>query len=210
MTLNFRDKKLAVFPNELSEIESTSLSMFTKYVLLRAPEYWWEVESSRRHHFPDERKKHGRVLHAKRALRVSMALCEVESIIDIDRDIVLSAALLHDICVWGEEDKPRSDKALPEHPALAANMIRMLYIEYGNEISYRLSLMIFYTFTGMRVKNFMPSSVTVERLALAIESHMGKWGNKEPIGKIANIVHIADLIASREYIKVIPLGCKIK
>jgi hypothetical protein len=203
----------SIFNNELSYILDPRLNSFTRYCLLLAPEYWYHAPSSvDHHHYKDEWKKGGRVLHAKRTCRVAMALCDACSIGDLDRDIVLSGALLHDICVWGADDEPVSNRALPQHPKLAADKIRQVYSTYRfNTPPIMWPRVLLNMFTGgKKMDNYAPGFVTIERLANIIESHMGKWGNKEPMSNIAKILHTADLITSRDYIRVTPLGKKIK
>ena len=187
-----------VFRNELPLITDDNVREFTVYCLSKAPAYWWEAHSSKVHHFKDERKRGGRILHAKRVFRVADMMCEAHSITGKKRDYVLSAALVHDTCIWGLDDKPWSQKAMPNHPLMAVMHVKWCFDTFVKEFE-------------LKYQNTCKPGITNEdslTICSIIHTHMGKWGTEPPQTVEQWVLHEADMVASREYIKVIPLKKK--
>lgn len=162
------------FRNELALIKDDNIRVFTVLALDQAPRYWWTQESSKKHHYKDERKKGGRVKHARRCAKLAVVVAEALS---VDPDLLISASLLHDICVRGVEDTPSSDRALPDHGLLVEKKLADLINHYQD-------------------------SDWLQELIGLIESHMGKWGTIQPNTRMEAAFHLIDLIASRDFVKI--------
>ncbi len=162
---------------ELGLIENVDLREFTHCGLLRAPTYWWTIESSKDHHCKDERKKGGRVLHAKRCAKIAYCMAEALYLDKFEYNLLISASLLHDMCVRGGEDECHTDKALYEHPLLVRVKLYGLILDY-------------------RHHHWMAPLLGL------IETHMGRWGPRSPESELEKLFHMADLVASRDFVKV--------
>ncbi|KKL85976.1 hypothetical protein LCGC14_1949350 [marine sediment metagenome] len=178
------------FSTELDLIEDEDFRAFTERVLNAAPDYFWSVPSSSSHHPEDERIEGGRVLHARRCVRLANDICDAMDgslfSVYLKRDILISAALVHDICIRGSNDRPSSDKAMYDHGKIAYFFIR--------DAAHKL--------VGRELHPVMP----IGALTGLVESHMGRWGPTPPTGYAQVLFHLIDYIVSRESIRVEPLG----
>ena len=138
-----------------------------------APEYFWFAPASRNHHPPDERVTGGIIKHVKRAFVLGKQLCRMFGIVGFDRELILSAILVHDLCKNGLEEKG-AGYTVGDHellvrercPSLADNL-------YWNGI---LEL---------------------------VETHSGRWGQKQPVTRMQYVVHLADYISTRSNVIVL-------
>ena len=99
----------------------------------------------------------------------------------MERDLLISASLLHDICIRGSRDKQNSNKAEPNHPVLAVLAIA--------GVVSRLEI------------QFLEHDWVMTLVGL-VDTHMGKWGSAEPTTELQKLFHMVDMIASRDYVKV--------
>ena len=143
-----------------------------------APEYFWTAPASRNHHPPDERVTGGIIKHVKRAFVLGKQLCRAHGIVGFRRELILSAILVHDVCVQGEEDKGVG-YTVGDHELL----LRKYYIDYG-------------------VAQLVDNTYWTRILEL-VETHSGRWGEKRPENQMQYIVHIADYISSRSNVIVL-------
>lgn len=173
----FRLGRMEQFKDELELIRNEDVRAFTFCGLRQAPEYWWTVESSKTYHYKDERKKSGRVKHAKRCAKLAYSIAGALQIDDIGTDLLVSASLLHDICVRGMDDEPCSDKAIFEHPLCVRVKLGGLIGQYRNHL-------------------------WVIPLLGLIETHMGRWCSIPPRTELEKLFHLVDVIASRDFVKI--------
>ena len=88
-----------VLKKELALITTVGLRKWTKATLDKAPDYFYvaQASSSGKYHPKCTIKKGGLVTHVKRAVYLVNHICEGWGIFKLDRDIVISAVILHDI-----------------------------------------------------------------------------------------------------------------
>ncbi len=139
---------------------------FTIYVLDNAPSHFWMKPSSAgKYHPSDEHGFEGLLLHTLRVAGIGIVICE-SSKPRLNPNTILPASMLHDICRYGDIGL-ESQFTVPEHPELAANLIRRL----GGE-----------------------SNGYVVDIANAVETHTGRWGKIAPRNETEWAVHYADCI----------------
>jgi len=166
-----------IFAEEYKLIKSPSVKRLVWNCFEAAPEYFWKVPSSNtgRYHPKDEFVDGGLVLHTKRAVRVAMHLCEALSIMGLEKDCVIAAALMHDLCKNG----------MPENSGHTVDGHGFLWIELAR--------------SRMPKNQFTKNHVyrTISRLILY---HMGKFDTPYILDwsdTLATCVYLADYIASR-------------
>jgi len=91
--------KSDILINEVNLIVDKSIKEFTIRTLENAPDYFYKAmaSSTGKYHPTCTNKEGGLIIHVKRATYIVNRLCDGYGIKDIDRDIVLSAIILHDI-----------------------------------------------------------------------------------------------------------------
>ncbi len=164
------------FEGELELIHNNKIRSFVVEVLRLAPHYFWHVPSSTsgKHHPPDESEPGGRVLHTKRAVYVAHQLARMEELPPTERDLLLAAMIVHDICCQGLHDvaSPKTD---PDHPIL----LRKKTAHLSDEPHYDAVMSI-------------------------VDAHMGRWGPVMPESKLQRLAHTADYISSRRHVRIDP------
>lgn len=160
---------LEQFKNELLNIGNVAIRNFTKECLIKAPESFWLRPSSStgKYHLQDEFSKGGIVKHSKRVCLVAEILMRASTSPIINKDAVISACLLHDICKYGNSSLV-TEHTVENHPQLAAKLLREIPEEFSGK----------------------------EVIINAVERHMGKWGVNKPKSIEDRIVHLADIIAT--------------
>jgi 23S rRNA maturation-related 3'-5' exoribonuclease YhaM len=137
------DKLLA----EINKIQDTQIKVFTLEVFKLIPEASWRMNSSRDHHLKDERGEWGNALHTLRVVSICDKLCDLLNYIQLHKDILKSAAILHDSCKHGiNAEVPFIYK---EHPQLVKEVIN-------------------------KTTTFCPYRQMIIDI---IGRHMGRWGN---------------------------------
>lgn len=174
---------------EIDMIKDQSVRYFVRSVLLRCDTFWTIPSSfSGRFHPPDERGEGGNVLHTKRVVRLVSILCESYASEALDRDILIAAAILHDITKgmkWEEDSEPRFD---PMHPYTVDRLVRYVIEDDRVHAAENQSSSI-----GIEAK-------TVESILRAVRCHMGMWSpipETYPITKQDIILHVADHVAAK-------------
>jgi HD superfamily phosphohydrolase YqeK len=175
-----------MFINEINDIKDENLKIFLCKALLNAPDYFFTVpaSSSGKYHPYFAREECGLVKHTRCV--VFYAECNAESFNfdEHEKDLLIIAAVLHDIKKQGNEN--RGKHTVWEHPELASNYVLDLYKENKDLIS----------------------KTDANKISNAILCHMGKWAhNKEfvknkkqfplPNTLFENALQSADYIASR-------------
>jgi len=84
---------------ELNLIQDINIRNWTEATLKNVPNYFWiaQASSSGKYHPACVCQEGGLIIHVKRVVYLANHLCEGWGLFDIDRDIVLSACILHDI-----------------------------------------------------------------------------------------------------------------
>jgi len=169
-----REEVFERFP-ELDAIRDDQLREITAGVVREFPDYFWTAPASSRHHPPEHRVRHGLWLHTKRVCTAFERLSE---------SMVKQGHL-----EWSDIDHGRAaclchdmykygmpptsvDGTVNDHDVIAANWLRD--------------------------ETEMPDGV-----ADAVEAHNGPWyRGKRPETHLEQIVHIADMQASDENVRV--------
>lgn len=146
--------KIKLFNNELNSISDTNLREFAIQLILHAPDYFFYVSatSSGKNHPEFARRVGGLVKHTKCVC--FYAICNIESfgLSKHDKDLIIIAALAHDIKKQGDSNK---NCTIWEHPELAHDFI----FEMRNKFPHLIS----------------KEDATI--IANAVLCHMGKWAN---------------------------------
>lgn len=177
-----------VFTEELNQISDEKLRSFvTEFLDTIVPKYFYHVpaSSSGKYHPKQDLGEGGLVRHTKAVVRVALDLLRCEQFVEDtseNRDITITACLLHDTFKNGVED---SGYTVSEHPKLASRSFHHAFVTTNEKEFYQH-----------------------EYIWSSIASHMGIW-NKDREGKeilpkphngYQKLVHLADYIASRKYI----------
>lgn len=180
-------ERLATFKDELSLIAEKPIRDFVKACIEEAPDYVFEdcpSSTSGKYHPIDEIAPDGTILHTKRVFAVAYDLArglEVEH----KRDIILAAALLHDLMKQGPK---RSGHTVHNHPQLMADMITKVYEEHGFRDKLDLEV--------------------VQELYWAVAFHYGPWTDKsfkKPMPEFSMVelaVYVADYISSKRFVHI--------
>lgn len=167
---------------EIKKIYSENVRNFLFECVKDFPDYFWTAPASiEKYHYKDERKKGGLVLHVRRVCKLVETLVVHHELNMWERDILLSAALLHDSFARGIPPHTRGYSD-PFHPI------------YPTER---------FPFNGY-ADRFIDRKIYDEIMECVI-SHLGRH-SVSPImnskKKLATIFQVADHVASRDYIKI--------
>jgi HD superfamily phosphohydrolase YqeK len=172
------DPKLKIL-DFMSSIQDNSIRSWTMSFMAHAPQAFWDkpASSSGKYHKPDENGTDGQVIHTLRVCSIIEHLVRMENIEEINRDILISSAILHDICKYGIEGQ--SEHTLSEHPQLVRSL-------------WEKNLLV------------LPHCDYDTRIISAILQHSGRWGGlpHPPPTHSGKLLHMADFIASRHNIEV--------
>lgn len=173
-------KDLRFFEKEFEMIQDEDLKMTVKaYFDEKVPAYFWfdGASSSGKYHPQFSQKVGGLVRHTKAVVRFAEELCRAYDEIDeADRDYIIVACLIHDTIKYGFDDEIDT-KFYKNHAENSAEAFRNFAL---NECDLQID----------------------ECVYQAIKRHMGKWGKDKPETLIDNIVHLADYVASRNFIDI--------
>ena len=180
-------KRTEVFEKELSFIGNEDVRKFTASVLETLPDYFFKVPASStgKYHPDYALGEGGLVRHTKAAVGIAFELFKIVELYDVEKDIALSALILHDGLKHGKEG---GTYTVHEHPALMAQYIT------ENEILFEA-----------------PPPGVLASIASCICCHMGKWTTSkskyskvvlpEPKTSVEDLVHMCDYLASRKCIE---------
>lgn len=166
------------FDNEIRLIGSPKIRRFVIKCLENAPKYFWTVSSSStgKYHPKDEFVEGGLVIHTKRVVKIASHLCEALSIEFVEKDCIIAASIMHDLCKNGyPEDKGHTVEG---HSYLWSELARECVI-----------------------KNDFLDNDSLKTISRLILFHMGKYDMPYVLDwqdELATVVHIADYLASRE------------
>jgi uncharacterized protein (DUF3820 family) len=183
-----REDKIKMFINEIGDIKDTDLKAFATELIANADEYFFSVpaSSSGKYHPPFDLGDGGLVRHTRCVAFMAKSLAESYCFSEYDTDCLILAALAHDIKKQGNGD---TGHTVWEHPELARDYVLETY-EKGT---------------------FNISTEVINKIAKAVHSHMGKWGNHAnflkgnsplpmPATEFEKALQAADYIASRKEI----------
>jgi len=153
----------------VQSISSEEIRLFTAALLDRVSVVVWKRRASRVHHPVDERGPWGNLLHTLRVVRLVKLISDCCDFGPSINDVLISAALLHDICRFGLDDSAAS--TVPEHPFLVRKLAESIQLP---ECKYSDLIFSF------------------------VESHMGKWGEPPMHSLISpyTALHLADAISA--------------
>lgn len=153
----------------VSLIATDEIREFTKGMLGVVPGTFWTAKASRSHHPADERGDEGNLLHTVRVARLCVIMGECCQLGQLDADIVLSAAILHDPCRYGLDGM--AEYSVEEHPMLVRELANIHNI----------------------------SCIYDDDIFKHIERHMGIWGITSYLPDMSPyaILHIADVLSAR-------------
>ena len=174
---------------EIDMITDDAIRSFVRSVLLRA-EHFWDIPSSfsGKYHPADEHGVGGNVLHTKRVVRIANVISDSYSLSNEERDIVLAATLLHDVCKGIEKDSGDGCKYDPMHPYTVGKLVERCQKEDKNFANESQSSTLYI------------SEDVLHSILRLIRSHLGPWSpipETFPITYLDYIVHISDNIASK-------------
>lgn len=160
-------------------IKHPRVRQFTQdFITSKVPDYFMHIpaSSSGKYHPQDSLGEAGLVRHSMAVAIIAYAICELEylQITPIDKSFIFAACLLHDTFKQGREE---SGTTVRTHPNIAAQEI--------------------YNFGKLVGEEKIGKAI-----ATLVVSHMGQWGNQKPGSRVQFIVHLADFIASRKWIKI--------
>ena len=161
----------------VSLIQRLYLQKFVKEVVHKIPERMWSAPSSFYHHLDDERIEWGNALHTLRVVDTCLIFVDSLLIVDLQRDLLIAAAILHDIGKRGlKGDTFRIMTAL--HPFIVRDIVRDLDLPNPPQ-----EIMLVFEI---------------------IEDHMGKWTTRslprflgDKTFSPSAVLHLADCIVAR-------------
>ena len=176
-------EKSKYFEREINLIQSEDYRMFVKYYLDNyVPEYFWEIgaSSSGKYHPQFSQGQGGLVRHTKAVVMFAEELLRMSSYMymsDEHKDFVIMACILHDTCKYGTSDFNK--EYYKDHARNAVSLVNEAWVRYFETA---------------------PS----EFFLSAIRCHMGQWSEREdrPFTNIDRCVHMADYMASRNFIDI--------
>lgn len=173
-----KEEKISIFRNELSLIKDSNIRRFAELILADADEYFFNVpaSSSGKYHPDFSRGDGGLVRHTKAVVYFAYEICrselEFKYISETDADLIIVAAIAHDIKKQGDG---LSHHTVKEHPLYGAEYIKKIYNQTNN-LLHELQMEFVYNL---------------------IRKHMGPWCDIKPETRAEMILYYADYIASR-------------
>lgn len=180
--------------SEVSEINDEDMRKMVIDCLYKAPDYFFRIPASStgKHHPAYALGEGGLVRHTKAAIKIAIDLLSLEQNSTMDRDSIIAALILHDVCKNG----PDTDSGYTEfsHPLYAADLVSRWRDDHPDMI------------IGTRER--------ISEIIGMISSHMGQWNkdtkHKDPFTTPAilmkprtreqQFVHTCDYLASRKYL----------
>ena len=178
------------FEKELETIEDMHLRDFTRFALSKAPKYFYEIgaSSSGKYHPKFSQGEGGLVRHTKSVLMFCNELLNMSPYYEMPplwKDYAKVACLLHDICKYGEGEE-MDKQEYNKHAVYGACYVDRLWGEFHS------------------TEDEIFLELAPELITHAIMCHMGRWSEQRyrPVCIIDQVVHLADYIASRNFINI--------
>lgn len=180
----YSDKdKLNMFKNELNDVQDNALREFAENLILWAPDYFFTcpASSTGKYHPTLSLGEGGLVRHTRLVVWFAENIANAMMINERDKDMLIVAALVHDMKKHGNGETKYTVK---EHPKLAADFL----VDVWHGTAWP---------EGMTYQD-------VEKIQSLVITHMGQWGEKDgnplPSTKLQLILHTADYLAARKEI----------
>ena len=176
------------FEREINLIEDENLRQFvTNYLNDYVPSYFWEIgaSSSGKYHPKFAQGKGGLVRHTKAVVMFAEELLRMNSyqfMPTLYKDFVIIACICHDTCKYGIAEYDTSE-----------------YSQHGENAEILMA----------HAWNDMFHETLPDFLGMAVLTHMGQWGEVKPFTNIDRCVHMADYMASRNFIDIPSLSEEI-
>jgi len=186
--MGWEDKIIANLLGEVELIEDMGIHSFVRSVLAKAAPSFWVIPSSfsGKYHPPDERGVAGNVLHTKRVVRIVNYIATAQERSTYDHDILIAAAILHDITKGLEaDDKVSYDPMHPYTVDKFINWVRKEDEKYSDETSS---------------SSLWLDEETLQKILRLVRCHMGIWSpipETIPVTNMDWTLHLADMIASK-------------
>lgn len=182
------NEKLSPLLEEINLIEDSAIKSFTKAMLLSV-DIFWEAPSSPtgQYHPPDEHGAGGEVLHTQRVVKITSMLCESMERDQYETDMLISAALLHDLTKV-REWAPGIISSDPLHPITVYTHFQNLRQTEEDSID------------EMGSSTLELDMNTIDRILRLVRCHLGPWSpipEVVPLTPFEMTVHWADYIASK-------------
>lgn len=192
------NKVLESFSKEINTIQDKIFAEHIKKIIESCPDYICGIPSSStgKYHPEDEINPNGMILHIKRVFTFIEALIYQYDLLPDEADILLAGAIMHDLIKSGD---PQTKWTVKDHPILIYNKIH----------NYLTSLWLG---NGKpEIKNYDIYD-KLKKLALVCLFHSGRWtpteakeikhkavtSMNEQERKLCDLMHTADLLASRK------------
>ena len=184
------DKAKELFKAEVEKIHNDNLRKTCFKMIEQIPTYFWKVpaSSSGKYHPECDLGDGGLVRHSLMVTKIGMDLLFSEVFLrnnEENEDLVRVSCLFHDCFKSGYEtpDGAYSDHTEFEHPQFASKFLLEQLVD--------------------------TDSLKATLISDAVASHMGKWNTSKysdatlaiPKTDLEQLVHVADYMASRKYIK---------
>jgi hypothetical protein len=173
-----------LFATELSYLKNDNLRLFISQCLNKLPDYFRHIgaSTSGKYHPSYTLGEGGLIKHTKAAVGIALQLfrADIYDIKEDEKDIVVSALLLHDGLKCGMWE----DKTAFNHPILMKDFILKKYNENHYDIEFDI----------------------INKISNCVASHMGKWNTQDgndlilptPQTQCEKMVHLCDYLASRK------------
>jgi 23S rRNA maturation-related 3'-5' exoribonuclease YhaM len=179
--------KSDILINEINLIQSKNIQAFTINILENAPDYFYRAmaSSTGKYHPQCTCKVGGLVTHVKRATYFANRLCDGYGIKGIDRDIVLSAIILHDIA---KVPSPKEDS-------------KITYADYEN---HPINAEKYLVSKALLKQSNDPDDTFMEERFLkilhCIKHHMGLWTPASIKKDLKNYTQLELIVYTADYI----------
>lgn len=176
-----------VLRTELDWIKDETIKKFTEFCLDNAPPYFWvnPASSTGKYHSKDAAGSGGLARHTRATAYATKELARSYQLTPLETDAAIAAAILHDIQKYGA-GLPHTTKT---HDYDGALFIHRLAARFSAETEVPM----------------------LKEICGGIAWHMGPWSIRkegiplkkfpEEYSRIEQLVHIADMVASRKDIK---------
>lgn len=172
---------IEVFTNELAAIVDLNVRTTVRDMLLKAPVKFWAIpaSSSGKYHAEDECQIGGNVLHTRRVVGMVQLLARAYDIDQINLDICIAAALIHDMLKQGP-DMP--------WPVALQTCSKREYNMHGPNL---------YVWYAESIGELTLAAADILDIA---SRHMGIWSSPafRPNDACSNCLAMADYVASRK------------
>lgn len=170
---------------EVGKIKSLDIRKFVISALDEAPEGFWKDGSSSggKYHPPEGNGENGIIRHVIKCIAIVEEFCFFMNLSEEERDVLIAAAILHDIRKHGE---PWTEHTHPEHPKIAADCLGKFDLD--EKIKERILNCVRYHYGN----------------CTQTESDKSRAMN---LTKEESILHMADVLSSRKHMSWLPGVC---